>query len=244
MLYRADILYKYCELHALQSDPAVKIHGALMNNISSELSEYLHKPDYHPFSIYCVPTDNDEFFLRISALTDQTSEIIDALCNMKRITLFGSFSPIFQENIQLYKPVHYTDISNALSSDTLTLSFLTPAVYRSKGRFRNPPAPEKYFYSVICKLNAFENLDIDYNAFLEAWEKCEILDFMLESGSHAITGKSITGMLGRMTISIPKNHPDPALIKTILSYAAYSGLGAKTALGMGGFTVLPAEDFS
>lgn len=51
-------------------------------------------------------------------------------------------------------------------------------------------------------------------------------------------------MLERMTIRIPKNHRDPALIRLVLSYAAYSVLGTKTALGMGGFTVLPAENFS
>ena len=50
-------------------------------------------------------------------------------------------------------------------------------------------------------------------------------------------------MLGRITIRIPKNNPDPALIRTVLGYAAYSGLGAKTALGMGGFTAVPAQDF-
>ena len=244
MLYCADLSYQYSAFSAMQSDPAVKIHGALMHHISPVLSQRLHQPEYHPFSLYCLPTASDEFLLRTSVLTDSAAEIIDALCAMKQITLYGSPIPIRLLNVRTYAPVRYLDAADALSADTLSLSFLTPAVYRSGGKFHNPPLPEKYFYSVLCKLNAFEWLHLRYEDFLQVWEACDVLHYVLESTSHAVTGMEIPGMCGHMTIRIPKNHPHSSLLRTVLAYASYSGLGAKTSLGMGGFTVAPAEALS
>ncbi|MBQ8515586.1 MAG: CRISPR system precrRNA processing endoribonuclease RAMP protein Cas6 [Ruminococcus sp.] len=239
MLYRAELSYKYTDLSALQSDPAVKIHGFLMDKIAPDLAEWLHQPQYHPYALSCLHEKEGVLRLRISALTDRACGLIDTLCGLEQISLCGCPRPIQLTHVTVNKPIQYPEAARCLSANKLRLTFETPAMYRSKGRFRNPPMPEKYFYSVLCKINTFEGLNLRWEDFLEGWDCCEVLDYSLSGHTHFLTGMAIPGMTGTMLLRIPQKNPHGDLLRTLLSYAVYSGLGAKTALGMGGFSITP-----
>lgn len=236
MLRYADILYQYEDLSSLQSDPSVKIHGALMHSITKKIADKMHSSLYHPFSLYCVPTQQGEMLLRISSLNDEAGILIDKLKSLKKIKIYGG-SEIVQTNVSESHPIQSENLAGCINGDKLSLNFLTPATVRSVGKYQNPPTPEKYFYSAICKLNCFENLSVSNEEFIKAWNECRIINYSLESCVHYITGYKYYGMCGSYSVKLPEKREQSDLLKKIFQYSVYSGVGGKTTQGMGGFVV-------
>lgn len=87
--------------------------------------------------------------------------------------------------------------------------------------------------SVVKKLNYYEGLDYDIKEIWGIEESVRLLDYKLESCCYKIMHKSLFGFKGKVHLKIIKT-ADIQTLNMILNYASYSGVGAKTALGMGG----------
>ena len=105
------------------------------------------------------------------------------------------------------------------------------------GRPTARPDIPAYFYSVIQKYNAFEEKKIAYSDFLEAWNNSDLREYELRSEKYNVSGHVFPGMTGFCDVIFPKNEEQKRLLRLVLSYASYSGVGGKTGMGMGGLSV-------
>ncbi len=233
MLYQAKITYAFHGQKNLDSDLSVKIHGAAMRLISPELADRLHRPQYHALSLYCTEQE-EEVVLHISALDAESANVITALMQQPQLRIYGASVPLVQKHTKMECAASLSDLAERLDSPAAELHFVTPAMYKTAGRYVAPPSPEKYFYSVIQKLNSFLGTSYTYDAFLKQWTDCRVKAYALRTASYPITGYFYTGMTGTLTLALPN---EAQLLREVLSGAAYSGIGSKTTQGMGGFQV-------
>lgn len=237
MLYRADFLYDCADFYSLQSDPAVKLHGVLMRQIAPKQAEALHRSQYHPFSLYCRPTVQKSLIARLSVLAEETVGLLDSLEAQKSLTLYGLEQTVHLVSVKKEAPCTLQEAAERIRGELVELSFLTPASYRKDGRDLTPPSPEGYFTSVVRKLREFEGIDILQSEFQAAWQACVPISYRLELARHRITGYEKKGMVGEMVLRLPRNAEQAELMRTVLAYAEYSGIGGKTGQGMGGLLV-------
>lgn len=207
-----------------------------MKAISSEYAEKLHVSGYHPYSVYVFPYGSG-FVIRVSALNDEAKEILWGMCSLSEIKLYGADEPMIITDRKPYDPVDVCELGSELSGEGCRIEFVTPAMIKTGGRTTARPDIPAYFYSVIQKYNSFEEKKIAYSDFLEAWDNSSLKEYELRSEKYNVSGHVFPGMTGFCDVIFPKNEKQKRLLRLVLSYASYSGVGGKTGMGMGGLSV-------
>lgn len=242
MLYQTDLCFAPCESLAMQSELAVKIHGAAMKGISPLYAAKMHTNEYHPFSIFTVETE-EGMTVRISALCDEASTIPEALSKHPSIRIYtqqGACNlPIQMQNNAA--PLTAEQLAVHIPENGCRLHFASPAMIRIQSHPTARPDICAYFYSVICKYNAFENDNLDYAEFQDAFRAVQFGSYQLSSVSYQITGRTFPGMIGFCDLYFPRHAAQNHLLRLCLGYASYSGLGSKTTQGMGGILLEPLQ---
>lgn len=238
MLYQTDFYLAPFDSSVLHSDIAVKIHGAAMREIPSGLAQQLHAQAYHPFSVFASETP-DGYIVRVSALNDAAAAIPEMLGRRAALTVFGC-------NGNRPVPVLHRSAAPAVGAETLMqripprgcrIDFVTPAVIKTGGRPSAKPELVSYFYSVTQKYNLFEQQEIAFADVQAAFQSVQFGDYQLRSTRHNISGQIFPGMVGFCELLFPADAAVNRLLRLLIAYASYSGIGAKTGQGMGGITV-------
>lgn len=237
MLNRLDLYAYFSGSDELLSEPAVKIHGAMMNTISFDYASKLHISEYHPYSVYVTPYGGG-YIIRVSALNEEASEIISAMGGLSEIKLYGAAEPMLITDKKPYDAVSADEAGKLLTGKGCRITFVTPAMIKTGGKPTAKPDIPAYFQSVIKKYNAFENADVSYNDFLEAFGNSVMDSYELRSEKYNVSGHIFPGMTGYCDIIFPKDKKRAALLKQVIAYGTYSGVGGKTGMGMGGITVV------
>lgn len=236
MLKKIDILIPYQDLSETLSEFPVKVHGFLMKNISPQYADELHKQDLRPYSI-CTLSNGKSISIHISTLTETASELIETMKKTSKIDIKGVKNKFSVEKYREYKPVSFSEIAGNNQNNKFKLSFITPASYKSSGKNCFMPDIPAYFYSVVCKINKFESLNIDFEKFKKLYSEVNIIGYAFQSINYNLTGNIIPSMIGEIHLEIPKNKEKFDILYKVFTYAMYSGVGGKTALGMGGFAI-------
>lgn len=235
MLKQYDFVFRTPYLDEVQSEPAVKIHGILMHSIPHESAQKMHESKYHPFSVYCVPAnDNQSVITRISSLAVDADILISAAVKQDKIKISGLKPADIIKRGEIIE-ADYRKIAENLEGKKFKLDFITPSVFKTGGTESGFPDISMHFLSVIRKMNEFENQNIDFDEFRKAFYKCKIHDWMFENCRYNISGRFIPGMTGYTIISMPDDLDAAMMLKHIFVYASFSGTGARTGMGMGGF---------
>ena len=150
MLYQTDLCFAPCSIQDMQSDLAVKIHGAAMKAISSEYAAKMHTNEYHPFSIFTIETD-DGLAVRISALSDEASTIPEVLSQQPSIRVYTQQGvcdmPILMQNTSA--PLTTEKLALQIPENGCRLVFASPAMIRIQSQPTARPDICAYFYSVV-----------------------------------------------------------------------------------------------
>ena len=88
-------------------------------------------------------------------------------------------------------------------------------------------------------MNAFERTELDYAKYQEAFRAVRFGSYQLRSASCRITGRVFPGMTGFCDLHFPRHTGLNRLLRRVIGYAGYSGVGSKTAQGMGGILLEP-----
>ena len=119
------------------------------------------------------------------------------------------------------------------------LRFLSPCGFRSDNEYALFPSVPLILGSLRRRWNAafpFTPID-DSDAFAMLAANVKITGYHLRGASFKLKGVSIPSFSGTVTLSARLSPPMLRLLRTLLSFGAFSGVGIKTALGMGGFEV-------
>ncbi len=236
MLYQTDIYTAPADISDIKSGISVKIHGAAMNAIPKDYAAKMHEKGYHPFSVFTVEA-GDGLLIRFSALCDEAKIISDALCRLESIKIFGAEKPIKLIGAENASPINAADAEKYIDEKKCTLEFVTPAMIKTKGRPSAAPDICGYFKSVINKYNTFESDDISFEEFKEAFENVSFGKYRLESTKYNVSGNIFPGMVGCCELIFPKDKRQNIILRRMIAYATYSGIGGKTGQGMGGIII-------
>jgi len=231
MLNQLDIYLRGSDTSALYSDLGIKLHGFIMSKIDTSYANLLHTKEPRPFSLFVYDSGNG-FACRVSTLNDEAAQIIDVLEKTDKIIVYGMDEPLAVERISRSNPINAADIPKILTKNKYTFDIITPATRKTSGQYTNPPDLRKYFASVANKLQEYENIVVEHEELEALFDGLTMSRYIFESRSFALGGKKIPSMAGNADISI-KSGADS--LKLLMGYATYSGIGAKTSLGMGGF---------
>ena len=217
-------------------------HGALMATITPDAAEALHAQGLRPYSQYLYwDRERNVAIWRIGTLTDDAHEAIvmplmnksALLLRQKRFEVSLDKPAIVKENS--FENLADTFIAGGTSPKGATWDMLTPASFKQEGRYVIMPDMTLLYGNLIRRWNAFSSkarLD-DLELSQKLAEQCRLMRYRLESRTFPLEGTQVYGFDGRMRYGFFGFDMMRRVQGMLTAFAAFSGIGIKTALGMG-----------
>lgn len=216
------------------------LHGFLMENVSEEFAEEMHKMSLRPYSQSFKRITDYEYVWQINTLNEYAFEnIYKKLSHIKHIYLKhkdlnlevikfdvtqSSFDNLFIDNYYGQTKKRYIDIS-----------FFTPTAFKSDGKYINYPNLSMIIKSLINKYDFISDKTTIYdeNVVNQFLENIEIVKYNLKSTNFYIEKAKIPSFVGTITIKVNGSQQMINFANMLFAFGEYSGIGAKTAIGMG-----------
>lgn len=219
------------------------MQGVLMERLDNNYAEQLHISGLKPYSQYIEGGSQKEWV--VNTLTSEAYQ------NIIQPLLEEDFTDFFIEkkNIRIkihskkLKTIEKKELLNEFYSDTydryLNLKFLTPTSFKSGGVYVNMPDMRYIYQSLMNKYSAAsEDLDMyDEETLEQLVNKSRIVRYRLRSTAFPLEGVKIPSFMGEMCIEITGASTMAKYARLLARFGEYSGLGIKTAIGMGGLRI-------
>ncbi len=219
------------------------LQGALMEILDSNSAKELHNEGLRPYS-QCVYFDrnNNVPIWRVNVLNDWACEkILVPLTQQRQIFLKHKNYRVDLLQNKIVADESYEDMAERFMNDSAPISngvdvdFLTTASFRREGRYVIFPEIYLILQSLLNRWNSFSNLFVvegeDLPRVLANFFTVNEYDF--HSQIFLLEHQKITGFYGRMDANFEGDNTTKRLLGLLFEYARYSGIGIKTALGMG-----------
>ena len=219
--------------------------GVLFDKIDFEYGDKLHLSQLKPYSQYLMIEENIIVW-RILALNEEFFEhVVSKL-------LLDDFNKIYisHRNIELNiisKQIYISSYQQLVEkyyfgncSRYITIRFATPTAFKSNGKYVFYPNIRFIFQSLMKKFDAYctEN-EIGSLELLDDIEaNVEIIDYRLRSYKFHLEGVKIPSFMGQITLKINGPQQMANIVHMLIRFAEYSGVGIKSAIGMGGINVV------
>lgn len=217
------------------------LHGVIMENISEEYAEKMHGSALKPFSQNVCREKGGNWIWTISALTDDACEqIIKPISELDRFIIkhnsmeigISGREIIHESYDSLFERNYYGVIQ---PSKYVTLEMNTPMSFKANGKYINMPDVQLVMANLIRRYDAFSKLTEIYDERLmaELSERLSISSYELRSTVFCLENVKVPAFKGRFIIRVSGGTHLVSLINMLADYAEFSGIGIKTALGMG-----------
>lgn len=216
------------------------MQGILMERLESNYAEQLHISGLKPYSQYITGGSQKEWV--VNALSQEAYQKI--ICPLLEET-FTDFT-IEKKDIHLHicskevKTVHKKTLLDEFYSDIydryINLEFLTPTAFKSGGIYVNMPDPRYIYQSLMNKYSAAsDNMDMyDEDTLEQLVNNSRIVRYKLRSALFPLEGVKIPSFMGEMCIKVTGASTMAKYARLLARFGEYSGVGIKTAIGMGG----------
>lgn len=247
MLIQISIPFHSKEGYRYISSSASLFHGLLMEQLPTEYAELLHENALRPFSQNILPAESGGIWT-VSVLTeDDAAQIVPAVLNLKTAELLQKSDMLSFQEPEIHS-ISYADLfrRHYIMADAprlIRLHFETPASFKNNGQYVNMPSAKMILSGLVRRYDATCNIhDTIYETlFDEIEQRVTISGFRIRSASFSLEGIRIPAFLGEITLRVSGNSTFRSYINMLCDYAQYSGIGIKTALGMGRVRYEPIE---
>lgn len=125
----------------------------------------------------------------------------------------------------------------------ITVNFATPTAFKTNGIYLFYPDLRLLFHSLLMKYNfIFEgNQHVDNDLLEQFCNKTDIVNYNLRSYHYPIHNIYIPAFIGRITLHCYGNQTLTNYVNMLLHFGEYSGVGVKTAMGMGHIEIFNKE---
>ena len=219
-------------------------HGFLINALPPEISEVLHQSRLRPFSQYVLPQPDQQLTWTIGLWDSNIApHIIQAVIPLIKIELQQKAMTLEVAEVQRICQSEQEYFGQFFTGGTpcrrYEIEFLTPCTHKQYGLYALFSSPELIIKSLNNRYCAFvEDVSLDDpEAMEQITAHIRIVRYSLRSAVYYLENTKITGYMGRITLVVSGPEQLARLAGALLSFAEYSGLGIKTALGMGGVTI-------
>ena len=222
------------------------LYSALLEQMPAEAAEWFHEQSFTPLSQYWLV---DKFAhracWRVSLLGDEAESLLLApLEALSRLNLRECTQPLA---VSLEGRERYASLSEfwnraAAMPDVPShqLRIWTPASFKSGGRYAIFPEARLILQNLVLRWNAIapQCAISDEDALRMLEEKISIRDYRLQTSRFLLKEQRIPGFSGQIWLQNRLPAPLMEIWKLLLLFADFAGIGIKTALGMGGATLV------
>ena len=222
------------------------LHGLLMQKIDTNYVDFLHNNSLNPYSQYILKTDRPNCYIwRISTLNQLAYEnIIQPLLSdsSKSYVLNNRNIELKIAKKTIMPNTSYEELANkCFENETrkkITLKFITPTTIKTNGDYQIFPSLAAFYPSLLNKWNNFctdiSLSDEETKQHLINYSK--IVNYNLKSTRFYMENIKINSFIGKIDIRFNGPQTLVNISNLLFEYAKYTGIGAKTSLGMGGVT--------
>lgn len=219
-------------------------HGVLMEQLPEDYAAELHVSKRHPYTQHIERCGEDWYWI-VTALSEDTANkmLKDVLMNLSEFVLRKH-----QLSIRIleksYQEVSNQELARAFyqeqASRYITIQFITPTSFKQNGRYMNYPDIRSMFSNLMNKYDASNQDETmwDEDTLEQLTEKTVISRYELRSTIFCIEGIKIPAFVGKITLRIDGTQTMTNFANMLFNFGQYSGIGIKTALGMGAIRLL------
>lgn len=217
------------------------LYSALLEKSSHQAGDVLHRDGFTPISQFVRP-DGDGICWTVSLLGNWACETFGLiLAETKQWTLQNAHCTLLVTDCML-TVVESGDTLLTLDAPMRhTLTFHTATAFKRQGAYQVLPEMGLLVQSLVRRWNgAFPDLPIedeDGEGIAALVKGLYVVDFSIHHTTYPIKGQALPGFSGTLVVENRLSGFHKTLANALLSFAPYSGVGIKTALGMGGVTV-------
>lgn len=219
-------------------------HGVLMEMLPKEYGAYLHESQLHPYTQHLECRDREWYWV-VSALNREAAEVIiyETLLPVQRITVKKRNLEISVEKKRV-EECAYRELADEFylseSSRYIQVHFMTPTAFKQQGRYVFYPDLRCIYQSLMMKYDAAvrDEAMCDEETLEELYVNSEIRDYDLKSTRFYLEGVKVPAFIGKLTIRVGGTQTMTNFANLLFQFGAYSGVGIKTALGMGAMKLI------
>lgn len=222
------------------------LHGFLMDKLDPGFADDMHTQSIRPYSQNLFYDKNAGWIWQIKTLTDNAWNNIDAaLSDTETIHIRHSDTDLRIISRELYETSFEELFEESYFGDNYSkyteIEFVTPTAFKSNGRYINYPDLRMFFSGLIRKYDLCSDKTSVYTETLldELTERITVSGYNLKSTSFHLEGVRIPAFIGRITLRTDGHTNLAHMTNMLASFGQYSGVGIKTALGMGAIKLLP-----
>lgn len=245
--------FRLCPLRQdvkLNSSKGPLMQGMMMERIRVSYGERLHKSELKPYSQYLYLRKPDNPIWVLNTLTQETSEEVWHIADLKNLSNFRLTHNDLEMQVVERK---FTNLSeDDLLEQTffrdcprvVQIQFVTPTSFKTGGEYLNYPTVRHVFQSLLNKFNAASSSSkLDTEAISkDIVQNVAVIKYRLQSTQFGLENVRIPSFIGSLTFKISGPQQIANLIHMLLCFGTYSGVGIKTAMGMGGFKIVERID--
>ena len=219
------------------------LQGVIMEHIEEEYAEILHQSNLKPYS-QCVVKQDDKRIWYIRTLTQEAYK--------KMIIPLSQLNEFEIKNGQIHANIVRRNFESRAENELLkefyeipanrflNLTFQTPTAFKSNGKYVFYPDIRMIYQSLMMKYTATsEEMDmIDEDTLEQLTQNSEIVRYHLRSMSFPLEGVNIPGFVGSIRLKIKGTDTMARYARMLMKYGQYSGVGIKTAMGMGAIRLM------
>lgn len=218
------------------------LQGVLMERLDTSYVEWLHRQPFNPYSQYCyADKGSHELIWRIHALTDEAAEqVIRPMQDVRSIKVrgIGSTLEVRRSTVEVIELTCLTDLIRDGDTGRSSLSFLTPTSFKSASSYVFMPSVRLILQNLLMRYNQLYEGDKEVGEETMLYmERCaRIVSYKLHSQyfPHVTKDHKIPAFVGSVVLKCHGPQPMIGLVRMLLKFGEYAGIGIKTSMGMGG----------
>ena len=221
-------------------------HGWILEQIEREYGDRLHAAALKPFSQYLRNNrQNGQYSLCFQSLNTEAKEkIVESIKDKKEIHLKEKGIVAKIEAVEVWPETSYNALTeryylNVKPQRYMTIALQSPTSFSVAKHYLNYPSIFHIYQSLINRWNAFSTTIkiTDETVLKHLVDYTHLSDYRLQTQVYTVGGGKIKGFSGTMTLCVKGPETMVNLANLLFAFSNYSGIGIKTALGMGGTKV-------
>lgn len=219
---------------------AYAFYSCLLSLLPREYADELHEQGETPIS-QCIYEEQSESYWKIHLLDQAASDVFSAVLDgLNSLSLNSGEIGLELLDKDTITADTLVEAARKINSERFfSLRFLSPTAFKQAGRYSVLPDKELILHSLMNKWNTvFPSYPLeDEDAFQMLLDGLRISDYNLRTTRFLLKDSKIPGFIGNLRIDTNLSAPLMDIWKSLLSFSECSGIGIKTALGMGGVSI-------
>jgi CRISPR-associated endoribonuclease Cas6 len=230
--------------YKLQNRIAYPLYSELLKHVSPDFAYEMHKTGFTPISQY-VEIEKDNVIWHLSLFGEKSiNECTKAIDELSTFVI-KNVNMVFYVKSKKSEYITFDDIINSAGDSYdmsyRTIQFVTPTSFKSGNQYAIFPSSDLILKNLLKKWNNYCcNIKLeDQDMAKILLSGVEIAGYRLSSAYYLMKGQRIRSFCGYIRLCAKLPAPIMQIYKALLVFSKYSGIGIKTALGMGGTKLIP-----